>query len=397
MNTIAILAFIISVVIILILSKKSITIGIFAASIFLGIVTIPLELLFFYLYSTFFNIEYLLLATAVGIIPIIGGLLNKTGMLDEMIKNYKFSKKTLLIFSPAVLGLLPMPGGALFSAPMVEKTTDEVSSIRKASINEWFRHIFHLIYPLATALIIGAELAGLATYIAAAFVFPAFLVSLVLGVFLLLKNVKDGTKAKNISIAKFLKPLLVLLLAPIIDITLKIIFNIKYLATFIGVTVSLLLLILFTKVDTKTFTEVFKSSKPWDFFFLIIAIFLYQNIFINSGVPNIFRETSFSPYLILIVASFALGVLTGRLSTPLVILIPIYIIKFGTMSPLNFAILYYSTMMGYIISPVHPCLVFTAQYFRVDVKDVMKDLSLVTFASLLLGVSFLELIYFLNI
>ncbi|MHA1470799.1 MAG: DUF401 family protein, partial [Candidatus Asgardarchaeia archaeon] len=124
---------------------------------------------------------------------------------------------------------------------------------------------------------------------------------------------------------------------------------------------------------------------------------LYQNIFINSGVPNIFRETSFSPYLILIVASFALGVLTGRLSTPLVILIPIYIIKFGTMSPLNFAILYYSTMMGYIISPVHPCLVFTAQYFRVDVKDVMKDLSLVTFASLLLGVSFLELIYFLNI
>lgn len=381
----SVIAFILSVIIILAVSKKSITLGIFIASLFLGVITIPSDLLFSYVLSTFFNVEYLMLAIAVGLIPIIGGLLIKTGLLDEMIQNFKFSKKSLLIFSPAVLGLLPMPGGALFSAPMVEKATEDISAIRKASTNEWFRHIFHLVYPLATALIIGSELAGITTYIAAAYVFPAFVISFILGLLLLIKNVKDGKKNNSIKITQFLKPLAVLLLAPIVDMCLKIFFNMKYLATLIGVSASLLLLLWFSRNKAINFLEVSKKAKPWEFFFLIIAIFLYQTIFINSGVPDFFKDISFSPYILLIVAGFALGVLTGRLSTPLVILIPIYIVKFGIMAPITFAILYYSTMMGYIISPVHPCLVFTAQYFKVDVKIVMKDLALVTITSLIVG------------
>ena len=385
-------AFLISILIILVISKKSITIGILVASIFLGVLTMPYDLLLTQTISVFTDVEYLMLATAVALIPIIGGLLNSTGLLSRMMENFKFSRKVLVVFSPAVLGLLPMPGGALFSAPMVEKATTALSNVRKSSVNVWYRHILHLIYPLATALIIGAELAGISIYTAIIFLFPTFIISLLVGLFLLLGKMKDSTKNGSAKFSEFIKPLLIILLAPILDWSLKTFLGLHYLATLIGVSASLILLILISKVDHQTLATSTKKAKPWDFFLLILAIFLYQRVFVNSGVPLFLKQVSFSPYLLLIVVGFLLGLLTGRISTPLVILIPIYFVKFGIMDPIAFAMGYYSIMMGYIISPVHPCLVFTAQYFNVDVKAVIKDLLPSSLVSLVIGVATLFLL-----
>ena len=381
--------FLLSIGVILVISKKSITIGILTASIILGVLTIPYMTLFELVFSVFTNAEYLLLASAVAIIPIIGVILNESGLLSEMIENFKFSKKALLIFSPGVLGLLPMPGGALFSAPMVDKTAEELTPVRKASINEWYRHVFHLVYPLATALIIGTELASLNIYVAIAYIFPAFLVAFILGLFFLLRVVPNNTNNASSNFFKFVKPLLVILAAPFLDFILKIAFGLRYLATFIGVSVSLLLLLYLSKPKVNLLPRQIKKAKPWDFFLLILAIFLYQTVFINSGIPIVFKFFNFPPYLFLVVTGFSLGVLTGRLSTPLIISIPIFVAKFGLMTPVAFAILYYATMMGYIISPIHPCLVFTAEYFNVDVRTVMKDLGAVTSISLVIGLIFL--------
>ncbi len=385
-------AFVVSIVILLLVSKRSMTIGIFTAALFLGILTMSLMELITVILNVFLNKEYLLLATAVAMIPVIGGLLNVTGLLDSMIKNFKFGKKALLMFSPAILGLLPMPGGALFSAPMVEKTTSELSNVRKASINVWYRHILHLIYPLATALIIGAELAGIGTFVAVIYQAPLFIISLTFGYAFFLGKLRDNDDPRDASWIAFLKPLLIVLLAPAVDISLKLLLNLKYLATLIGVLSSLILTIALSKVDFKTLKDVSKKSRFWDFFLLILAIYVYQNVFIRSDVPYLLKRISFSPYLLLIVAGFALGFLTGRVSTPLIILIPIYLVKFGFMDPVSFAMMYYSTLLGYIMSPVHPCLVFTAQYFRVDSKKVIADLLAPTLASLVIGILLLFLL-----
>lgn len=380
-----VVVFIISVIIILVTAKKNLTLGIFLGAFFLGIINISINEMPRLLILVFTNTNYLLLASAVALIPIIGTLLNESGLLERMIRNFAFGKKSLLMFSPAVLGLLPMPGGALFSAPMVDKTTTHLNGVRKTSINIWYRHILHLIYPLATALIIGGELAGLSTYVLAAYQAPIFVLSVVLGFLFLLRNVEDDEKDREFSFTEFFKPLFIILLAPLIDFSLRTLFGFAYLATFIGVTVALGVTIYYSKLDREKIWKITKKSKPWDFFSLIMAIYLYQIIFINSGVPGIFKELSFSPHLLLILVGFALGFLTGRVSTPLIILIPIYVVKFGVMEPIDFAMLYYSTLLGYIMSPVHPCLVFTVEYFRVDVKDAIIDLLPVTIISLALG------------
>ena len=43
--------------------------------------------------------------------------------------------KTPTIFFPALIGLLPMPGGAIFSAPMVKSMGEEM----EMKVNEWKR------------------------------------------------------------------------------------------------------------------------------------------------------------------------------------------------------------------------------------------------------------------
>ena len=54
-----------------------------------------------------------------------------------------------LILIPAAIGLVPMPGGALFSAPLVGEAVQEKKVLPewKVAVNYWFRHIsFFLLY-----------------------------------------------------------------------------------------------------------------------------------------------------------------------------------------------------------------------------------------------------------
>ncbi len=93
------------------------------------------------------------------------------------------SRSLLLVFFPALIGLLPMPGGAIFSAPMVEKAAAELSIPPKDQvlINYWFRHIWELAWPLYPGLILSSSLAGIPVIGIIALMWPGPLVSIALG------------------------------------------------------------------------------------------------------------------------------------------------------------------------------------------------------------------------
>ena len=58
--------------------------------------------------------------------------------------------------------------------------------------------------------------------------------------------------------------------------------------------------------------------------------------------------------------------------TPAGIVIPMFLTKFGSISPIIFAITYFSMFLGYVMTPVHPCVSLTAEFFKVDIKDFLK-------------------------
>ncbi|MDP6636366.1 MAG: DUF401 family protein [Phycisphaerae bacterium] len=84
------------------------------------------------------------------------------GQLEEIVKLAKslLRRPAIAMASlPALVGLLPMPGGALFSAPMVESAaagTPESRS-RLSAINYWYRHIWEHWWPLYPGVLLAVD------------------------------------------------------------------------------------------------------------------------------------------------------------------------------------------------------------------------------------------------
>ena len=120
------------------------------------------------------------LALVVSLIPILAYFMKEVGMIDNLIESVRriISGRAVLMILPALMGLLPMPGGALISAPLIDnearrlKLTEE----KKSFVNVWFRHWVFFIYPLSSSLILMARLTGISIYsLIMIQVFPTFL------------------------------------------------------------------------------------------------------------------------------------------------------------------------------------------------------------------------------
>ena len=64
----------------------------------------------------------------------------------------------------------------------------------------------------------------------------------------------------------------------------------------------------------------------------------------------------------------------------------------ATMAPMPFAVMFFSVFMGYLISPVHPCVTVTLEYFKTDYKAIFKELIAPTIIALVIAFLFAVLI-----
>jgi len=99
----------------------------------------------------------------------------------------------LLAGLPALIGLLPMPGGALFSAPFVEGTDSrkELTPHLKIAINYWFRHIWEYWWPLYPGVILAIKYSGLPVGSFFLAQIPFTLAALAGGYFFILRKVRN--------------------------------------------------------------------------------------------------------------------------------------------------------------------------------------------------------------
>lgn len=108
--------------------------------------------------------KFLFLVAIVGLILVLSDALEKSGQsarLMDALSGYLVRPRFRLIFFPALIGLLPMPGGAIFSAPMVKAVSADMSlgNEDKAVINYWFRHVWEMAWPLYPGIILTVALA----------------------------------------------------------------------------------------------------------------------------------------------------------------------------------------------------------------------------------------------
>jgi len=377
------LSFLIIIAIILVFSRYELSIVLFISSILFGLLC-EIDIIDS-LHTVLLDPSMILLAFAIALIPILGGLIDDSGMMTGILDNMDLSNKKSLMLTPGLFGLFPVAGGALMSAPIVNKIAPKLNPDKKVAINVWFRHIVILIYPLSPALLLLSELSKINIYIIIFSMLIPFFVLFIIGYYTFIHSIDEPNEKHERNMKKVLFFIIPLIIAPIIDIIgrncFKNIFPNLFLV--IGLLISIFVTLKIGNVPIVKIKKISKKMKLWRFPLLIFSIFLFLEIFNNSGIKEDISNLNL-PFLIFLLLSVLLGFATGEFQVPLSILIPVYLVQnnISIMPLIDCIYIYSAVFIGYLITPIHPCVAYSNDYFKAKFQSSLKLLIIPTLISL---------------
>lgn len=326
-----------------------------------------------------------------------------------------------LIALPAMIGLIPMPAGALFSAPFVEQAGSRVKGAGawKAAVNYWFRHVWEYWWPLYPGVILTVAIFDMPTWLFTLVQAPFTLVAVGAGYFFLIRPhiaslADDSGPSETIdtSRARFLAvPLLLVVvtacflpafLAPILPnmgANMR-----KLLSVLAGLFAALLLAFLDEhrrrrlepERDYRFFVSLL-SRKSLGILLTLGGVMVFKSMLGESGLlPLASRELieSSVPVVVAVaVLPFLGGLVTGLAlgfsGTAFPLVAGLLAVEGSTLTPLATLVLAYGFgYMGMMLSPIHLCLLVTREYFGTTLSAMYRQtmpcaVSLLVYAVLL--------------
>jgi len=368
-----------SVIIALVANKKNFGVAMILGAIILGLLSNPEKLLqTFYETITDWRVDTLVIIVI--LIKIFAVVLEETGQISLVIENLKrvIPERGMLAIIPFIFGLLPVPGGALLSAPMVDSEGRRlgVSNEGKTFLNLWFRHIGFLIFPLATALVVMSQISGININRLIVMQTPIFVVSVIVGSFYVIKLSKKREKEEIVKKKGVILETLInfapLLVTIVLTMTLSLFINLN-ISFLISLPSGIILSLIIYKGRNKV--QFVKKGFSASIGLAVFGIMLYKNVANVSGVAEIvakyLQHTSMPAMLIIPVLSFSIGVLTAHNMAAIALAYPMLYPIIGNDIRLV-SLLYISSFMGYLISPLHLCVVVSYEYFKPKFVELYK-------------------------
>lgn len=363
------------------LSRWRLWLGVLAAGLVFGIINYePVHFLQLTI-QTFTSLSNWLLVIGVGLIPILGTIMRESVHLTEILERLKKNKKLYLMLTPVLFGLLPIPGGALLSGPLLKDFDPNISKEQITAINLWFRHLLIIVYPLSPALIIAAQLAGISILQAVLSMIPVMIVMFVTGYFFLIRGIKEDTaykapeKSKQ-SKSRTIRTLLIFLSAPIIHITLSsfVLQESERLSFFIALTIAVVIALISNRIKFGDFLSIVKKSRFEQFSLLFLFLLLFLKMLTSYDNLMILFQGFHPPLYIVGFMAFLLSFISGRIEIALSFIYPFIFTVYGFtgFSPVLFAFIYFCLFSGYLVSPLHPCMAFSVQYFQTSYQKVVR-------------------------
>ncbi len=346
-------------------------------------------------------------------------LMKVAGTLDMISDSLKkaFSDARLSYGAiPAIIGLLPMPAGALISAQMVNKAADELETTpeERTFVNYWFRHVWEFSWPFYQGVIYTAVLLGLTVKGVVGIMFPMTLISIGVGYFFGIRGLKKGTGEKNVSgILEFLVVLWPIWL--VIFISLGAGIDLMYALVITDIAIISVYSIgrhigerrsnLNGGADIRgsffgkgkglgikgTLSALEESLRP-DIFFIILAIMVFKGALSDtdavSALPAFMEMHGLPSIMAVILLPMIVGVMAGITVAFVGITFPIILpmlMPGGVLSPSMLALAYLSGFIGVLFSPMHLCLIFSTEYFGADMSKVYRKLAMPLLSLFVLG------------
>jgi len=332
------------------------------------------------------------LAILLILIYVLAKCMQETNAIKKLINSLRtfFNKGGTLGIIPAIYGLMPVPGGALFSAPLIDKEGDKykLNKDQKNFLNVWFRHIWFPIFPISLAMITicSNEFSNIDIYKLIIADFPAFITFIIIGI-VFLKVFINKNEKPTLSMKKNYNGLLYLLppTIPIIIYIMLNLFGIPNLKDFqikifiIGVIVSIIVLYYLIKISREKYVDIIKRSLSFNLALIIFGIMIFREMIkvsqANIILADMISSLPFPAIFIIILIPLILGLITGY-NLGAILLSYFLVEPFFQFTNINIvgltSIIFISSLVGYLISPIHLCNIVSSSHLKTDSTRMYK-------------------------
>lgn len=305
-----------------------------------------------------------------------------------------------LMAIPAAIGLVPMPGGALFSAPLVEQTVSEKrwTPDWKAAVNYWFRHVWEYWWPLYPVVFVSLPIFDMETWQFIATTCWFSVAAIASGYFFLIQPHLDGLAAtppagdgSGRRAIFLLVPLLVVVAATLLlpfvlrDLTPGLgLAARKMLSMLLGLLLALVLI--FRDRDVASGRRAFSglwSAKTAQVLTTLGGVLVFQSLLDSSGLlPNAGQALVGSgiPVVVVVaalplVAGLVTGIAVGFAGAAFPLVAGLMATEGSGLTPMaTLALAFGFGYAGMMLSPVHLCLVLTRDYFEASYRAVYRNI-----------------------
>ena len=340
------------------------------------------------------------LAIVVSLILVLSHSMERAGQMGRLLDAFQGMLRHAgidIIVFPALIGLLPMPGGAIFSAPMVKNIGEprHFTGAQLSFVNYWFRHIWEYWWPLYPGVLLTTALAGLDLWTFILFLFPLSVAAFLAGYLPLGRLMRNSAgrppSAGGAGWGLFVKELLPILIVIVFGLGLGVLLSTLTdpaaftIAKETGLIIALVLAIAWVwRQNGFSWQDKRSIIVRWPLLrmcYMVIGILVFQGMLNDSGaVDGISQELihwniplTFIAVILPFLIGGVVGITIAFVGTTFPILISlIHSLGLGHLMLPYMMLALASGFVGVLLSPLHLCLLLSNEFFETSIGRVYR-------------------------
>jgi uncharacterized protein len=350
--------------------------------------------------------ETLILIASFILILFFSAIMKETGRMTQAISAlqeiFRDARATVAII-PAIIGILPIMGGAMLSAPLVLEASDELklSPERRTFLNYWWRHIWEYMLPTYPVILLISTILGIPLSQVVLMNLPLSIAAIAGGILFGFREVHTPPRPSvpltlgnalraGVSFSANLLPFIAVL---VLILVFKV--HLAY-----SLAIASLAVLLYSRPPGTLVWRLLKLSFSLELILLLFGIMIFKEILESTGAINSvardFTRMGMPPLLLILALPALLGLITGYANALVGLGFPILLpfVQNSDAAPVYAMLAYLSGYGAVLLSPMHICLVMTMEFFHADLSKVYRLLippvSLVVLTGAVVAVLFLS-------
>ncbi|MBE0431575.1 MAG: DUF401 family protein [Dehalococcoidia bacterium] len=355
--------------------------AILAGSLAVSLLLLPVRSLPQHMLRTLLDYETLKLLAIVACALSMSRLMEVRGLLTRLaVTMERLGPKLAMHLVPAMIGLVPMPAGALVSATALRDLAGRMNlpAEKVTFVNYWFRHVWENSLPVYPAIIATSVILSVPLSSVTATLLPMTALSIGLGLissYRMLKPIRAAGTKESAPKKSVVRDLLRASWPILLVVTLVLLGQ----PAVIAFPLALVLLAAQQRARWPDLKLALKYGLDVKILFLLYALMLYKATIESSGAAYaLFTDMQHIglPTLAIVAAlpflmGFATGISMGFVGISLPLLIP-FLTLGSEVNPYGLLLAYISGYVGVLVSPLHLCLILSTEYFQASLAKVYR-------------------------